>query len=323
MLPFARRFRSPFAQVERPPLTERVNGHIVLTGLQHTAKVWKRNVKPTTNSHPTTRPRSRALPTLRPALLAGLCLLLALAGCRRETPPAANSGASSANAAATPSPAAAAATLCGAPYYPVRAGLEKQYRVTYAKGGLPPATYTETHADITPDSFKLRYTFPDLTVDTGWNCTPDGMVALEYGKLDFAREQNTRFKLDTVGRTGVTVPAAALWRIGGTWSSRYDIKSTISAGQKGEPQGEGTGTIEIANRIVGEEEVTVAAGKFRALKVESIFKMKMTVRVGTMSVPTSTDMKNLTWFAEGVGMVKAETTGDLAGATTELVSLKQ
>ena len=227
-----------------------------------------------------------------------------------------------ANVSATPAPTAVA-TLCGVPYYPVRAGLEKQYRVSYSTRGLPPATYTETHADITADSFKLRYAFPDLTVDTGWNCTPEGMVALEYGKLDFAREQNTRFKLETVGRSGVTVPATPVWRVGGTWKSRYEIKSTISAGQKGEPQGEGTGTIEIENRIIGEEEVTVAAGKFRALKVESVFKMQMTVRVSTMSVPTSTDMKNISWFAEGVGMVKAESTGDFAGATTELVSLKQ
>ena len=278
-------------------------------------------MKPT-RSHPTTRPRPRALPPPPPALLAGLCLLLALAGCRRELPPPV-AGSGTANANAAPAATPAAATLCGAPYYPVRAGLERQYRVTYAKGGLPPATYTETHADITPDSFKLRYTFPDLTVDTGWNCTPEGMVALEYGKLDFAREQNAKFKLETVGRAGVTVPAAARWRVGETWQSRYDIKGTISTGQQGEPPGEGTGTIEIANDIVGEEEVTVAAGKFRALKVESVFHMQMTVRIGKISVPTSTDMKNVSWFAEGVGMVKAVSTGDFAGATTELVSLKQ
>ncbi|MCA1614024.1 MAG: hypothetical protein LC800_07710 [Acidobacteria bacterium] len=270
--------------------------------------------------HSQTPPRLRAHASARPATLAALCLLLALAGCRRGQPPA-DSGASNANAAASSTPAAA--TLCGAPYYPVRAGLEKQYRVTYATRGLPPAVYTETHADIAPDSFKLRYSFPDLTVDTGWNCTPEGMVALEYGKLDFAREQNTKFKLETVGRTGVTVPSAERWRVGATWASRYDIKSTISTGQQGEPPGEGAGTIEIANKIVGEEEVTVAAGKFRALKVESVFQMQMTVRVGKVRMPTSTDMKNISWFAEGVGMIRAESTGDFAGATTELVSLKR
>jgi hypothetical protein len=254
------------------------------------------------------------------ATLAVLCLLVAAVGCRREQQPVANSDNANAGASGTP---AAVATLCGVPYYPVRAGMEKEYRVTYSTRGLPPAVYTETHADITPASFKLRYAFPDLAVDTGWNCTPEGMIALEYGKLDFAREQDTRFKLETVGRAGVTVPAAPVWRVGGTWKSRYDIKSTISAGRKGEPEGVGAGTIEIANRIVGEEEVTVAAGKFRALKVESVFKMQMTVRVGKVSMPTSTDMKNVSWFAEGVGMVKAESTGDYAGASTELVRLKQ
>jgi hypothetical protein len=52
--------------------------------------------------------------------------------------------------------------------------------------------------------------------------------------------------------------------------------------------------------------------------------MKLIVRVGQMTVPTNTNVRNTTWFAENVGMVKSvSATGDFAGATTELVSLKQ
>lgn len=258
----------------------------------------------------------------RAALAFACCLLLlAHAGCRRSQP--ADSGANAANAAASASPAPSAATLCGVPYYPVREGLEKQYRVTYSTRGLPPSAYTESYADIKADSFTLRYAFPDLKVDTGWNCTPEGMVALEYGKLDFARQQNANFKLETVGREGVTVPAAARWRVGEAWASRYEIKSTITTGAGDAEPGVGAGTIEITNRVVGEESVTVPAGEFRALKVESGLKMRMTVRVGKQSMPTSMDMKNVSWFAEGVGMVKSESAGDFAGATTELTGLKR
>lgn len=264
--------------------------------------------------HPQTAPRSR-----RAASVACLCLLLSVAGCRRGQAPTDNASAVNANAA--PTQAAAGETRCGVPYYPISAGLEKQYRVTYERNAAPAATYTETYADIGPDSFTLRYSFPEMTVNTGWNCTPEGMVALEYGRLDTARRQ-TGFKMETVGRTGVTVPAAERWREGEEWRSSYEIRTEI-AGPQG-ASGRGSGTIEITNRVVGRERVTVPAGAFDALKVESTMVMKLSVRVGQMTVPTNTNVRNTSWFAENAGMVKSVSApGDFAGATTELVSLKR
>lgn len=206
------------------------------------------------------------------------------------------------------------------PYYPVGASLEKQYRVTYDRDAAPTAVYTESYADIGPESFTLRYRFTELTVSTGWNCTPEGMVALEYGKLDSAGPA-ANFKLETVGRSGVTVPSAEHWREGGEWRSSYAIRAEI-AGPQG-ASGRGSGSIEITNRVVGREQVTVPAGTYDALKVESTMTMKMTVRVGQLSEPANTSLRNTSWFAENVGMVKAVSAGDPVGATTELVSLKQ
>lgn len=263
------------------------------------------------------QPASRAR---RAAPFVCLCLLLSFAGCRRgETPPAANNAGTTANANAAPAQSSGE-TKCGVPYYPVRAGLEKQYRVTYERNAAPTATYTETYANITPDSFTLRYQFPELSVDTGWNCAPEGMVALEYGKLDFSR-QATNFKMETLGRTGVTVPAAERWRVGEEWRSSYEIRTEI-AGPQG-ASGRGSGTIEITNRVVAREQVSAPAGSYDALKVESTMAMKLTVRVGQMTVPTNTNVRNTTWFAENVGMVKSVSAGDFGTATTELVSLKQ
>lgn len=258
--------------------------------------------------------------TRRAAFLVCLCLLVSLAGCRRgEAPPATNNaGTANANAPATQS---SGETKCGVPYYPVRAGLEKEYRVTYERDAAPAAAYTESYASIKPDSFTLRYRFPEITVNTGWNCSPEGMVALEYGRLDSARQQSG-FKMETVGRTGLTVPAAERWREGEEWRSSYEIRAEI-AGPQG-PGGRGSGTIEITNRVVGREQVTVPAGTYDALKVESTMAMKLTVRVGQMTVPTNTSARNTSWFAENVGMVKSVSApGDFPGSTTELVSIKQ
>lgn len=261
------------------------------------------------------RPASRARLA---AAFACLCLLLSLAGCRGEQAPTTN-GAAATNANAAPAQPSGE-TKCGVPYYPVRAGLEKQYRVTYDRNAAPAATYTEGYADIGPDSFALRYRFPEMAVSTGWNCTSEGMVALEYGKLESAR-QATNFKMETVGRTGVTVPSAERWREGGEWRSSYEIRTEI-AGPQG-PSARGSGTIEITNRVTGREQITVPAGTYDALKVESTMTMKLTVRVGQMTQPTTTSLRNTSWFAENVGMVKAVSAGDFAGATTELVGLKQ
>lgn len=257
----------------------------------------------------------------RAAAFACLCmLLLSSAGCRREQTAATNSAATT-NANANAAPARASGeTKCGVPYYPVSAGLEKQYRVTYDRNAAPDATYMETYADVGPASFTLRYQFPEAAVSTGWNCAPEGMVALEYGKLDSAR-QATNFKMETVGHTGVTVPAAERWREGGEWRSSYEIRTEI-AGPQG-PSARGSGTIEITNRVTGREQITVPAGTYDALKVESTMTMRLTVRVGQIIEPTSTSLRNTSWFAENVGMVKAASAGDFAAATTELVSLKQ
>lgn len=265
------------------------------------------------------QPHSQPAPSARrAAALVCLCLLLllSLAGCRGEQTATNNAAETNANAAPAQS---SGATKCGVPYYPVSASLEKQYRVTYDRNAAPAAAYTETYADIKPDSFTLRYQFPELAVNTGWNCTPEGMIALEYGKLDSAR-QTTNFKMETVGRTGVTVPAAERWRVGEEWRSSYEIRTEL-AGPQG-ASGRGTGTIEITNRVTGREQVTVPAGTYDALRVESTMAMKLTVRVGQMTVPTNTNVRNTSWFAENAGMVKAVSAGDFAGATTELVSLK-
>ncbi len=122
-------------------------------------------------------------------------------------------------------------------------------------------------------------------------------------------------------RTGVTGPEGR-FVIAQLPPGVYEIRAEI-AGPQG-PGGRGSGTIEITNRVVGREQVTVPAGTYDALKVESTMAIKMSVRVGQMTVPANRNVRNTNWFAENVGMVKSiSAPGDFAGATTELVSLKR
>jgi hypothetical protein len=212
-------------------------------------------------------------------------------------------------------------TACGVPYYPVRAGLERQYRTAQTAPGVAPEVYTESFADIGPESFTLRSAYPQLTVNTGWRCTREGMLALEQSNLRFA-DARSGVRAETTARSGVTIPAAERWRVGESWETGYEISVSLPPSATG-PGGTGAGTFGAKSRITGEETVTVPAGTFRALKVESVIDMRLTLRVGQATVPSNTKAKDTTWFAEGVGKIKSVTSSDFAVATTELLAVKQ
>ena len=103
-------------------------------------------------------------------------------------------------------------------------------------------------------------------------------------------------------RLGVTnqLPPANLWKVGYGWTT--DTKT----------QGMSTHS---TYRIVGSERVTVPAGTFTALRVESSTSMDLGQIPGGKALPPGLaksmkvqDVKMTSWFAKGVGIVKQ--TGD-------------
>lgn len=250
-------------------------------------------------------------------------LLLLAAGCQ-ETPREgsqtnANDGAATPGAPAAPP--AATASACDLPYFPVREGLERKYRTEHKGGGFPTTEYAETYVNVSADSFTQRMTFPELTMETGWKCTSEGILSLEFASFNFS-QRSAGFKFEVVEREGVTYPSKERWRAGESWSSRYVVRAQPTAGPGGAVLGEGRGTVEVSSRVVGDEKVTVPAGAFDALKVETTISMNLNVQAGGASMPFKTSIKNETWFAEGTGLVKSTASGDMGTATTELLSFK-
>lgn len=250
-------------------------------------------------------------------------LLMLIAACQ-ETPrdssqPDANrEGAAGVNTAA---PTAARASACDLPYFPVREGLERKYRTEHKSGSFPPAEYTETYANVSADSFTQRMVFPELTLETGWRCTGEGILSLEFANFNFS-QKGAGFQFEVLERDGVTYPSGERWRAGESWSSRYVVQARPTAGPGGNPLGEGRGTVEIRSRVIGEEKTTAPAGAFDALKIETTVSMNLNVQAGGASVPFKTTIKNDTWFAKGTGLVKSIASGDIGTATTELLSFK-
>ena len=70
------------------------------------------------------------------------------------------------------------------------------------------------------------------------------------------------------------------------------------------------------NEVIGREEVTVPAGKFKCYIVKQVSEMSM------MGVSAITTTK--TWYSRGVGIVKSENTmGNRLIGRTELVTFKK
>ncbi len=203
-------------------------------------------------------------------------------------------------------------TTCNHPYFPIKANAKWQYRTQVT--GIAPSTYTVTFLNITANAFTEHREFSTgLTTDVRWNCSAEGLASTQFANLTTPSSQ---FKFEYVKSNGVMIPPANRWVAGTSWNFSYEVKGQmISRGAPVNAQG----TIEIGNRIVGPESVTVPAGKYNAVKVDQTFKMKLNVTVSGVAVPTEISFNGNSWFVQNVGMVKSTST-DPVVSTVELIS---
>ncbi|HEY0426507.1 MAG TPA: hypothetical protein VGC76_01750 [Pyrinomonadaceae bacterium] len=215
-------------------------------------------------------------------------------------------------------------TLCQNAYNPIAADLERKYRVT--TNGLPAHEMTETYRDITADSFVVHSDFAgakdsDVKTDIKWLCTAEGLTPNDFDGNTMQTKNGVSGKFETLKVTGVSLPAEARWKTGEKWNAKYDVKYTMQF-PNSQMRGEGDGTVDGAGEILGEETVTVPAGTFQALKVRTVTKMNITVKVGGTSMPNQFSLETLTWFAKDIGKVKSvNTLGGTNVGSTELLSI--
>jgi hypothetical protein len=120
--------------------------------------------------------------------------------------------------------------------------------------------------------------------------------------------------LEVVSSEGVLVPAPASMVPGATWKNSLSVKlrPPQTAKLPGGIRPVLSSTFDKEATVVGEEEVTVAAGTFKALKVRNL----TTARSGRADTG-GRSMESFIWFAPGVGIVKVAT-----GENTDLELLK-
>ena len=203
---------------------------------------------------------------------------------------------------------------CANPYYPVREGSTWNYLSTSTVA--EDYSFTDTITSVREDGYTLTTGFDGLTRTQEWACKPEGLVALQLGGgLSTAGSNLT---VETQNASGVTYPTEI--NAGDTWQYKLDFTGTMDiAGQPGDA----TGSTQSDFTALGLESVTVPAGTFDAMKVQVITTFSADVTFQGVTVPVTFTSTTMSWYTEGVGWVKSESSGDFAGQSfTETVELQ-
>lgn len=196
------------------------------------------------------------------------------------------------------------ALACDHPYFPIREGASWSYQTS--SPGFAPYSYQQSLHSVSAERFTMVTVFDDVTQEVTWTCDESGLTSTEYGS------SSPGISFETLSVSGVTMPPASEWRVGTEWENSFEVQGSMT--QQGVTMAL-AGAITTKNRIVSQEQVTVAAGSFTAYKVESQSAMRLTSNVMGMMIPMNFDVTSWAWYAEGVGLVKTEAEGSLTELT--------
>jgi len=206
------------------------------------------------------------------------------------------------------------ASACDNPYMPIVVGATWDYTLT----GPVSDTYTHTVLSVESDRFTEQDVFGvGVTRQGTWQCKDGALIALNppSGGSSTVTTDEVQVDLQTKELSGVTLPATI--KAGDTWSQSLTLEGTQTVNGTALPARNQLTSNCIATRI---EPVTVAAGTFDAMRVECQTTMNISLQMGETESATTLTLMGISWYVEGVGMVKNATVGMGLDSTTELVS---
>lgn len=214
-----------------------------------------------------------------------------------------------ASAPATPAPAAAepatvaAPAPCPNPWFPLEEGLKLSYRA-----GRSELHISTRGIQPTPDGAGLKGTvevnIKNRQGSTEATCGADG-VKTGLGGLEGTLLSASGLDVEVVAADGVAVPPPARMVKGGSWKNSLSIKMRPPEKAKlGGMRPVISTTFDKESTVEGEEEVTVAAGTFKALRVKNRTTARSSNRAGA---DPGRSIESILWFAPGVGLVKIQT----------------
>ncbi|MEK7473469.1 MAG: hypothetical protein AAB668_01935 [Patescibacteria group bacterium] len=200
---------------------------------------------------------------------------------------------------------------CENAYFPMRPGSSITYRIS---GSGSDSQYEAKFLDASGGMNRVQYIFSvdgeSLTLDQEYTCA-NGVLS-SRGYADFSSILGgTGFRYETESVEGVFLPANLA--VGSEWETTYRIiirtdHPQFKALMDGKRQ-----MLRMKNRIVGSERVTVPAGTYEALKMESETSIES-------ELGFNSDFTNTSWLVRDVGLVKSS--GGVEGYVSETEAIE-
>lgn len=218
------------------------------------------------------------------------------------------------------------ASNCAHPYFPLRSGYEAVFKNTFPSpidGSAQVTTYVWNVTGVTASSadLSLKFGTSALSVTQHLRCENGNLSATNFVDMTPAGSQ-LGFQVETQRASGAYLPADL--KPGSEWTQSFDL-ILRPQGEMAAAIGDISETTVIRRKALREESVTVPAGRYTALRVES----RATVQLHGSGAPELGSADNLEivtteWWVKNVGLVK--TTAGLPGgfqatAEAERISL--
>ena len=200
--------------------------------------------------------------------------------------------------------------ICENPYFPVKTGATWFY---ISKGSLAgDFSFTNTISAIQEEGFTLSSEFKESTRTQEWACKPEGLLALQIDNAAAAglTTDQVHFELKTLNVTGITIPANIT--PGDQWEYQLELEGDMSlAGTAARAEG----TASYAFTALNLESVSVPAGTFEAMKIDSDLIIVLQMTIAGISTPVIFTSTATQWLVPGIGWVKVTSTNDLEGTS--------
>lgn len=208
--------------------------------------------------------------------------------------------------------------LCANSYYPIREGATWTYKSTGATSG--DYEFTETITEVHKDGFTVTSQIGDEPRLQEWGCTQEGLVTLQLSDSTGAAlsTQSIGLDLEMKNVSGITFPKQIT--DGMQWVHNLEFTGEVDVSNTAATAGGKVHTDFVAR---GVESVTVPAGTFEAMKVDTVTTIDTSMAVQGLEVPAAFTSTSTLWFVENVGWVKTVNQGELGGQSfTEVIELQ-
>lgn len=260
-----------------------------------------------------------SLTFLRHSFLALVGIALVGAGCSRE--PVIETGPSAGGASGSAPVADGTRSSCEHPYYPLRPGYEVVFRNSFnspVDGSPQTSNYSWKVTGATANTVDLAIHFEagDINSQQTLRCENGSLEASSYVDVN-AGSGRQAYRVETRNASGTYLPNNL--RVGSEWTQTFDIVMTPAADAVDPVLGALNGTVTIRRKALSEESITVPAGTYTALKVESRTSLDFGSVAGMPSGSSgAADVVSTEWWVKNVGLVKTQATlGASFTATSE------